>query len=132
MSRNPLTAAVARSPIQWRRRRWLTLVAVGATAALCAAGPAGAAAGVETADTVLHNGFVYTVDDKDSVAQALAIDDGEIVYVGNDAGARRFVGPATEVIDLEGRMAMPGIHDGHIHGVTKSDQKTCDLQAAPL
>ena len=134
MSRKHLkaAAAVAGSPIQWRRRRWLTLVATGAAAALCAAGPAGAVERVEEADTVLRNGFVYTVDDKESVAQALAIHHGEIVYVGNDAGARRFIGPDTEVIDLEGRMAMPGIHDGHIHDITNSDQKTCDLEAAPL
>jgi predicted amidohydrolase YtcJ len=133
LSRNPLTAAdaVAGARIQRRRRRRLAFAA--AAAALYAAAPAGAATGGDAhADTVLRHGFVYTVDDKDSVAQALAIDRGEIVYVGTDAGARRFIGPDTEVIDLEGRMAMPGIHDGHIHGVTKTDQKTCDLEAAPL
>ena len=83
-------------------------------------------------DSVLKNGFVYTVDKRDSVAQALAVDDGEIVYVGSNAGVRHLVGRHTEVIDLKGRMVMPGLHDGHIHDVINSDQKTCDLDAVPL
>jgi predicted amidohydrolase YtcJ len=119
-----------------RQGRWLAVAVAGVAAVLCATTSAGAApdAGGEGrgVDTVLRNGFVYTVDEHDSVAQALAIDGGEIVYVGNDAGARRFIGSDTEVIDLGGRMAMPGIHDGHIHEITNSDQKTCDLEAAPL
>jgi predicted amidohydrolase YtcJ len=65
------------------------------------------------------------VDDRDSVARALAIEDGEIVFVGSNRGARRFTGSGTRVIDLEGRMVMPGLHEGHIHDVERSDQKTC-------
>jgi predicted amidohydrolase YtcJ len=84
------------------------------------------------ADTVLRHGFVYTVDARDSVAQAVAIDDGKIVYVGSDAGAHRFIGKKTEVIDLKGRMVMPGLHEGHIHEISRSDQKACDLKAEPL
>jgi predicted amidohydrolase YtcJ len=135
MSRIKLRASTS---LLANRGRWLLAVTVaGMAAVLCgAATPAGAvsdgAAQGRGVDTVLRNGFIYTVDAHDSVAQALAIDGGEIVYVGNDAGARRFIGSNTEVIDLEGRMAMPGIHDGHIHDITNSDQKTCDLEAAPL
>jgi predicted amidohydrolase YtcJ len=125
MSRIKLKASVP--------RRWRVVLVAAVAAALCV--PAATGAGgkqLGPADTVLRNGFIYTVDDHDSVAQALAIDGGEIVYVGSNAGAGRFVGPDTEVIDLKGRMAMPGIHDGHIHDVMKRDQKTCDLKAAPL
>lgn len=88
--------------------------------------------GSEGVDTVLRNGFVYTVDGKNSVAQAVAVDDGKIVYVGGNAGAKRYIGSGTEVIDLKGRMVMPGLHEGHIHDISRSDQKTCDLKAEPL
>src|SRR4051812_25875733 len=62
-------------------------------------------------DTVLRNGFVYTVDAYNSVAQAIAINNGVIKYVGSDQGVQRFIGSDTEVIDLQGRMVMPGIHE---------------------
>jgi predicted amidohydrolase YtcJ len=95
-----------------------------------AAAPAALAA--RPADTVLRNGFVYTVDPENSVAEAVAVRDGAIVYVGSDSGARRFTGPGTTVVNLKGRMVMPGLQEGHIHEVTRSDQKTCDLKADPL
>lgn len=118
------------------RHRRLAIVTVVAFTMVVAGGVASGSAAKphrsNDADTVLVNGFVYTVDRKNSVAQAVAIDRGEIVYVGRNQGARRFVGDDTEVIDLAGRMVMPGIHDGHIHGVTNPAQPTCDLEAAPL
>jgi predicted amidohydrolase YtcJ len=67
------------------------------------------------ADLVYRNGFVYTVDASDSVHQALAVRAGRIVYVGANAGAGALVGKATRVIDLHGRMLMPGLVDGHMH-----------------
>ena len=110
------------------RKRW---VALGAASALIGiAPPAGAAP--KWANTVLRHGFVYTVDARDSIAQALAVRRGEIVYVGSDKGVRKFIGRGTRVVDLEGRMVMPGLQDGHIHDVTRSDRKTCDLKADPL
>ena len=95
-----------------------------------AAAPTALAA--KPADTVLRNGFVYTVDARGSVAEAVAVRNGAIVYVGTDSGARRFVGKRTKVMNLKGRMVMPGLQDGHIHDVTRSEQKTCDLAADPL
>ena len=68
-----------------------------------------------TADMVFRNGYIYTVDAKDSVAQALAVKDGRIFYVGGDAGAKAFTGRKTQIIDLKGRMVMPGLIDGHMH-----------------
>lgn len=79
-----------------------------------AAEPAGAAAPA-AADTVYRHGYVYTVDAHDSVQQALAIRAGRIVYVGGDAGLAAFMGPKTAVVDLRGRMLMPGLVDGHSH-----------------
>jgi predicted amidohydrolase YtcJ len=84
------------------------------------------------ADTVLRNGFVYTVDRRNSVAQAIAVDDGVIRYVGSNRGAERFIGRNTKVVDLKGRMVMPGLHEGHIHDVTNSDLPDCNLGAGPL
>jgi len=68
-----------------------------------------------SADTAYHNGFIYTVDAEDSVQQAIAIRAGRIVYVGSDEGLKPFVGEHTAVIELHGRMLMPGLVDGHMH-----------------
>jgi len=54
-------------------------------------------------------------------AQAIAIADGRIVFVGPDRKAKRLAGPATRVVDLGGRMVMPGIVDGHFHGTRPTD-----------
>lgn len=67
------------------------------------------------ADTIYRNGYIYTVDAKDSVRQALAVRAGRIVYVGDNAGAKPLAGKKTKVIDLHGRMLMPGLIDGHMH-----------------
>ena len=78
---------------------------------------ASAAAGAfeAPADLIYRNGFVYTVDATNSVQQALAVRAGRIVYVGADAGAASWVGKATRVVDLQGRMLMPGLVDAHMH-----------------
>ena len=67
------------------------------------------------ADLILRSGAIYTVDSKNPSAEALAIEDGVLVYVGPNQGVQAFQGPATRVIDLGGRMVMPGIHDSHVH-----------------
>jgi predicted amidohydrolase YtcJ len=54
-------------------------------------------------------------------AEAIAIADGRIVFIGPSRKARRYVGPKTRVLDLEGRMVMPGIVDGHFHGTRPTD-----------
>jgi len=74
-----------------------------------------AQAKMPTADTVFRNGYVYTVDAADSVAPALAVKDGRIVYVGGEGGVKALIGRKTQVIDLKGRMVMPGLIDGHMH-----------------
>jgi predicted amidohydrolase YtcJ len=74
-----------------------------------------AAAAPPAADTAYRHGYVYTVDAHDSVQQALAIRAGRIVYVGGNLGLAAFMGPKTAVVDLQGRMLMPGLVDGHLH-----------------
>ena len=75
-------------------------------------------AGAGSADMVYRHGYVYTVDAHDSVQTALAIRAGRIVYVGSDAGLAPFMSPKTTVVDLHGRMLMPGLVDGHLQGAT--------------
>ena len=70
---------------------------------------------VLVADIVLVNGGVYTVDGDRSWAEAVAVVDGEIVAVDSNESIAVFVGDSTEVIDLAGGMALPGLHDAHIH-----------------
>lgn len=68
-----------------------------------------------TADVVLVNGNVLTVDANDRVAQAVAIAGGKILAVGSHDEIQRFVGPATERIDLKGQTVTPGLLDAHAH-----------------
>lgn len=77
--------------------------------------PAAPAADAAPADAVYLHGFVYTVDARDSVQQALAVRGGRIAYVGSDAGAAALIGARTRQVDLHGRMVMPGLVDGHMH-----------------
>jgi predicted amidohydrolase YtcJ len=67
------------------------------------------------ADRVYRNGTVFTADARGSVAQAVAIREGRIVYVGSNEGVVPFIGSLTKVTDLEGRFLMPGLVDGHLH-----------------
>jgi predicted amidohydrolase YtcJ len=80
------------------------------------------------ADLVMFNGSIYTVDETHSWAQAIAIKDGRIIYVGPDAGINEFLGADTQVIDLQNKMVMPGMQDVHIHPIMSGIQaSTVDL-----
>jgi predicted amidohydrolase YtcJ len=70
---------------------------------------------VKPADTVFKNGYVYTVNCWQPSAQAVAVRDGKIIYVGCNQVARWTVGHNTKVVDLHGKMLMPGLQDGHTH-----------------
>jgi predicted amidohydrolase YtcJ len=102
--------------------------------AVVAAAPAAAqAAARPAADTVFRNGYVRTVDARDSVRQALAVRDGKIVWVGSDKGARAWIGKRTKVVNLRGKMVMPGLHDGHTHTLSGGAAiNACNLDYAPL
>ena len=82
----------------------------------------------DPADLVMLNGGIYTVDAERSWAEAAAIVDGLIVAVGTNDEIKPYVGDSTEVIDLDGRMAMPGIHDSHVHPLEGGyEQVYCNL-----
>ena len=85
---------------------------------LCAAFAATAGSSVAApapAELAYRNGIVFTADAADHRQQALAVRDGKIVYVGSDAALGPYLGKDTQVVDLHGRMLMPGLIDGHLH-----------------
>ena len=82
---------------------------------LDAASVLAAASNDGVADRVYRNGVLFTANATNSRAEALAIRDGRIVYVGSNAGLSPFIGPATASVDLKGRFLMPGLVDGHMH-----------------
>ena len=88
----------------------------------------------EEADSVYLNGKIYTVSDTSPWAQAVAIEAGRFQYVGGNAGAREYIGKGTEVIDLQGQMVMPGIHDGHEHLLLGGARATywCKMPKGPI
>ena len=69
----------------------------------------------QAADLVLTNGKIVTVNDQFATVQALAIKSERIVAVGRDADIDKFRGPATRLMDLQGRTVIPGLIDNHAH-----------------
>jgi predicted amidohydrolase YtcJ len=69
------------------------------------------------ADLVVVNAHVYTADSAHWTAEAFAVDDGRIVFVGDRRGAMAYQGDSTEVRDLAGAVVIPGMTDGHAHVV---------------
>jgi hypothetical protein len=81
------------------------------------------------ADTVFENGRIYTVDTSRSWAEAVAIRAGRITFVGSNADAQEYIGPESSVVDLHGRMMLPGIQDVHIHPIEAGIETTqCSLE----
>ena len=85
-------------------------VAALAFIAACGGSPEGG-----PADLVVRGGRVHTSDARRPVAEALAVRDGRFVFVGDSREAERWIGEATEVVELDGRAAIPGLIDGHVH-----------------
>ena len=77
--------------------------------------PAAAMAAEPTADLVLVNGKMVTLEKAQPEAHALAVKDGHILALGTDEEMQAYVGPATRVIDLNGKLAVPGFIEGHGH-----------------
>lgn len=68
-----------------------------------------------TADVIIINGKVLTVNKDDDVVEAIAVRDNKIIYVGTNEGAFKLKGDNTEVIDAKDKTVMPGFIDAHIH-----------------
>ena len=91
-----------RTPIDY-----LIFLALAGTVACAESGP--------TADLVLRGGKIATVDDNLPEAQALAVKDDTIIAVGTDAEINAYVGRRTEVLELNGMLAIPGFIESHAH-----------------
>ncbi len=69
----------------------------------------------QQADAVYINAMIYTMEQVNPTAEAVAIKDGRYIYVGDSSGSKVYIGDNTQVFDLGGKMLMPGINDAHIH-----------------
>ena len=69
----------------------------------------------KSADVIYTNGKIYTVNENQPWAEAVAIKDGKFIKVGNNKDVEALEGGETNVIDLKGQFVMPGIIDPHIH-----------------
>jgi predicted amidohydrolase YtcJ len=84
------------------------------------------------ADLVVRNAKIYTVDPAHPLAQALAVRDGRVVFVGAAHDAQAWVGPKTRIENLGGRLVLPGLIDAHIHPLDIADLDVCDLDNREL
>jgi predicted amidohydrolase YtcJ len=94
---------------------------------------AAAVSDAQEADRVYVNGNIYPVDEEFSTASAIAVKDGQFIYVGDDAGVQAYIGPLTFVLDLEGKTVIPGLHDAHVHiryGERELYPRTPDIRPA--
>ncbi len=79
-------------------------------------------------DLVLLHGRIHTEDAHRSVAQALAVSGNTLIAVGSDEAVAALIGPQTQVVDLHGRVVLPGIIDAHTHPADGAlDQGKCNL-----
>src|SRR5438874_5208216 len=72
-------------------------------------------ASAETAETIFINGNIYTVNDKQPFAQAIAVKGDRIIFVGANADAEQFRCDKTRIVDLAGKTVTPGFTDSHCH-----------------
>src|SRR5262249_4319044 len=83
----------------------MSLLALGLAAAAAATNP----------DVILTNGHILTEASRHSVGEVVAISKGRLVALGTNAKIRPLAGKATQVIDLHGQTATPGLIDAHAH-----------------
>jgi predicted amidohydrolase YtcJ len=80
------------------------------------------------ADLALTNGRIYTVNSERGWAEAVAIRDGRIVFVGTNDDAKEYIGPGTKVVELDGRLVLPGFQDSHVHPISAGiEANACNL-----
>jgi predicted amidohydrolase YtcJ len=104
--------------------RHAAMFLLGATVSLIAAANANAEA---PADLVVTDARIYTASAARPLAEALAVRNGKLVYVGSSSGAAKWIGPATKLENLHGKLVLPGIIDSHIHPSGIVDLDVCDL-----
>ena len=79
------------------------------------------------ADLVFTGGTIMTMDSTAPSAEAVAVRDGRIVYVGSESGVQQWIGTRTVLVPLAGRTLLPGFEDAHIHPVSSGVELSgCD------
>ena len=115
--------ALKKAAVESRRLAWLPAL-VAALSLVSACGPQAEAPppaptppppAPEFADLVFVNGGIYTADASHSWAEAAAVRGGAIIAVGVNDDVKALTGPDTRVVDLSGKMLLPGFHDAHVH-----------------
>ncbi len=104
--------------------KWLLVIA---TACLCVAGKACAQSKAPTADHIYVNAKVWTADDAKPLAQAFATRGERIIGVGTNEEIRSLSGPETAVVDLKGKLVVPGFNDAHWHFASLRDVELDDV-----
>ncbi|MDH5706925.1 MAG: amidohydrolase family protein, partial [Candidatus Aminicenantes bacterium] len=69
----------------------------------------------EQAEMVVINGKIFTVSEKNPEVQAVAVKDGKILALGTDEEVKKHIGPSTRVLNVEGKLVVPGFIDAHCH-----------------
>ncbi len=86
----------------------------------------------ESATLLLHNAKIYTVNAQQPWASAMVIDDdGSILAIGDDDDVAEYVDDETEVVDIQGRLVLPGFQDTHAHVLDASSEAQGDCQVSP-
>ena len=67
------------------------------------------------ADLMISNGKIATLDERGTMAEAVAVKDGKILAVGSDEDIAKYKGPDTQTIDAGKRTVIPGLNDSHLH-----------------
>ncbi len=100
-------------------------------ALIVAAAVSGAFAQAFSADLVVVNGNIRTMDAKRTVVSSVAVYGGKIIAAGTDAETKALIGPATRIVDAKGKTIIPGFNDAHVHFMeTGSQLSWVDLRDA--
>lgn len=130
--RRPAVARVERTSTKPLTKHGLGLAGAAAALLPLLAACADAGDNPEPADLVLRGGRVATVDADNAVVEAVAVRGAWIAAVGADEDVAALIGPDTEVIELDGRLVVPGFIEGHGHYMSLGNAKTIlDLNDAP-
>lgn len=70
---------------------------------------------MEYSNTIVKNVKIYTIDNKNSIQEAIAIKDDKIIYVGSNEGVNKFINDKSKIIDAKNNILLPGFIDSHIH-----------------
>jgi predicted amidohydrolase YtcJ len=111
-----------------KQKQHLSLSSIALIAGVVGCGQALAATVDSGKNTVYLNGEIYTQNRQHQKVEAIAVADDKFVYTGNREGAESFIKQGFQVVDLGGKMVLPGLHDNHIHVLGTVALDVCDLQ----